>query len=189
MHQRIISAGIIVFRRTPDGIKFLILYHRGNYWNFPKGRIEAGERSSQSALREVEEETGLKPKEIRFVGGFKTSEKFFYRQGTNQIFKIVILYLAETRQRKISVSEEHEGYGWFTFPEAKRVLSKYQASIRIITQAYEYITKRRYPHDEEKKPEARQGRIFPPKSPRSGQAHPARQNFDLPGGGHPLRLS
>ena len=137
--QKIISAGIIVFRRTREGIKFLILYHGRNYWNFPKGKVESEERSWQAALREVREETGLKSTEIRFVGGFKTYERFMYSRGKDKIFKIVILYLAETRQPRITVSHEHEGYGWFTFGEAKKVLSKYRESMNILQRAYDFL--------------------------------------------------
>ena len=137
--QKIISAGIIVFRRTREGIKFLILYHGRNYWNFPKGKVESEERSWQAALREVREETGLKSTEIRFVGGFKTYERFMYSRGTDKIFKIVILYLAETRQPRITVSHEHEGYGWFTFGEAKKVLSKYRESMNILQRSYAFL--------------------------------------------------
>ncbi len=54
-----VSAGIIVFRRTQDGPKFLILYHGGNYWNFPKGHIESAEDTLATALRETKEETGI----------------------------------------------------------------------------------------------------------------------------------
>src|SRR3989338_6656131 len=122
--QSIISAGIIVFRKTKDGVKFLILYHGGNYWNFPKGKIESEEKSWQAALREVREETGLKSTELKFIENFKAYERFYFRRGKENIFKIVILYLAETKQPKIAVSWEHEGYGWFTFAEAKHVLSK-----------------------------------------------------------------
>jgi len=38
--MREISAGIIIYRRTLKGPKFLLLYHGNNYWNFPKGKIE-----------------------------------------------------------------------------------------------------------------------------------------------------
>ena len=37
--MREISAGIIIYRRTGEGPKFLLLYHGGRYWNFPKGKI------------------------------------------------------------------------------------------------------------------------------------------------------
>jgi len=140
--KQIISAGIIVFRRTKEGIKFLILYHGRNYWNFPKGKVESEEKSWQAALREVREETGLKGTELRFVGGFKTYERFVYHQGKDKVFKLVILYLAETRQVTIAVSHEHEGYGWFTFGEAKKILSKYHDSVNILQKAHDYLRPR-----------------------------------------------
>jgi 8-oxo-dGTP pyrophosphatase MutT (NUDIX family) len=137
--QRIISAGIIVFRKTREGIKFLILYHGRDYWNFPKGKLEQSERSWQAAFREVREETGLKSTELKLIGNFKAFEKFFYRRGNEKIFKVVILYLAETRQAQITVSDEHEGYGWFKFSEAKKIMGRYKDSIKILEKAYNFI--------------------------------------------------
>lgn len=139
--KKIISAGIIIFRKTREGFKFLLLYHGRNYWNFPKGKLEAAERSWQTAFREVQEETGLKPSELRLVKDFKAYERFAFGGPKNRVFKIVILYLAETRQPRITVSYEHEGYGWFTFGEAKKVLSKYPENIRILTTAYDFLRK------------------------------------------------
>lgn len=164
--QRIISAGIIVFRRTKEGIKFLILYHGRNYWNFAKGKVESEEKSWQAALREVREETGLKSTELRFMGGFKTYEKFVYQRGKDKVFKMVILYLAETRQSRVTVSEEHEGYGWFTYAEALRILSKYRDSVRILDTAHDYLRKA---------------------SLRHSSPNPQRQNPHLQGGGAPGR--
>ncbi len=140
--KQVISAGIIVFRRSREGIKFLIPYHGRNYWNFPKGKVESEEKSWQAALREVREETGLKGTELRFVGGFKTYERFVYHQGKDKVFKLVILYLAETRQSLITVSDEHEGYGWFTFSEARKILSKHHDSINILQRAHDYLRPR-----------------------------------------------
>ncbi len=141
--KKTVSAGIVVFRRTKEGSKFLILYHGRNYWNFPKGRLEGEERSWQTALREVREETGLKSTELKFIGNFKTYEKFFYRQGAEDIFRVVILYLAETTQSKITVSGDHEeGYGWFTFSEAKKILSKHPDSVKILERVNAYLKRR-----------------------------------------------
>ena len=137
--RKIISAGSIIFRKTKEGSKFLLLYHGRNYWNFPKGKLEADERSWQAAVREVHEETGLKASELRLIENFKAYERFFLGRGTDKAFKIVILYLAETRQPNIVVSHEHEGYGWFTFSEAKRLLTNYPENIRILTTAYDYL--------------------------------------------------
>lgn len=166
--QQIISAGIIIFRRTREGLKFLILYHGRNYWNFPKGKLESEERSYEAALREVREETGLKSTEIRFLGGFKTYERFTYQRGKDKIFKIVILYLAETREARITVSDEHEGYGWFTIGEARRVLSKYKDSLKILEQANDFLHR---------------------KSIRSGRENTPRQHPHIQGSRHPRGTS
>lgn len=139
--RKIISAGIIIFRKSREGYKFLLLYHGRNYWNFPKGKVESGERSWQSAYREVKEETGLKSSELRLVQDFKTYERFSFRRGKEKIFKIVILYLAETKQPRVTVSWEHEGYGWFTYSEARKVLSKYPENIKILQTAYDFLRK------------------------------------------------
>lgn len=140
--KKVISAGIIIFRRSSEGIKFLILYHGRGYWNFPKGKLEERERSWQTAFREVREETGLKAKELKIVKNFKTFEKFFYIRGREKIFKVVILYLAETKQKKIHLDGAHEdGFGWFTFCEAKKIMSKHEDSVKILTKAHNFLKK------------------------------------------------
>ncbi len=61
MLTRKVAIGI-VFRRFPDGIKFLLLKRKNysDWWEFPKGGIEKGETAERAALREVSEESGLK---------------------------------------------------------------------------------------------------------------------------------
>lgn len=137
--KRVISAGVIIFRRTQEGPKFLLLYHGGGYWNFPKGKIESEERSKQAAVREVQEETGLRASDLRFLEKFKAYEKFVYRSGKEKIFKIVILFLAETNKKRINISWEHEGYGWFPFSYAKRLLSRYRENLKILENAYNFL--------------------------------------------------
>lgn len=143
--EREISAGVIVFRRTEEGPKFLILYHGHNYWNFPKGKIESEERSWEAAVREVWEETGLRLRDLRFKKNFRAYENFTFRRQNKKIFKTVIFYLAETDKVGIKLQtgsegrEKHEGYGWFLFREAQKVLGKYKDSQRILISAKEFI--------------------------------------------------
>lgn len=144
-----ISAGVIIYRKTKEGPKFLILYHRGSYWNFPKGKIESEEKSFQAAVREVREETGLSRHDLKFLDYFKAYERFTFwrpaergRPGAKKekIFKIVIFYLAETKKPQITLSFKHEeGYGWFTYKEAMKILSKHKESQRILTQANDFL--------------------------------------------------
>lgn len=144
--KKVISAGVIIFRRTTEGIKYLLLYHGKGYWNFPKGRLEHAERSIDAAIRETNEETGLKENELQFHSSFKTFERFVMRGGKERVFKIVILYLAETQQPEITISEEHEGFGWFTFGEAKKALLKYKETQKILEQAHRYLTVKKSTH-------------------------------------------
>ena len=137
--KREISAGIVIFRRTTNGPRFLLLYHGGQYWNFPKGKIESEEKGLQTALREVKEETGINRNELRFIAHFREEEKFFYTRNREKIFKIVILYLAETRRSQIRVSYEHEGYAWLALAEAKILLRKYPQNIEVLKRATDLI--------------------------------------------------
>ena len=162
--KREITAGIIVFRRTREGLKFLILYHRGGYWNFPKGHIEAEEHSLQAALRETREETGLKSTELRIIPSFKTRNQFVFNREKEKVFKIVILFLAETREPRITVSHEHSGYGWFAYPDAKKILGKYKDNVRILDNAYAFLRGKRVP---------------------GGRPHPQRPHAHVPGGRAP----
>ncbi|MEZ4156593.1 MAG: NUDIX domain-containing protein [Candidatus Paceibacterota bacterium] len=153
--SKVVSAGIIVFRKSKEGTKFLVLYHGRGYWNFPKGKLEASERSWQAAIREVQEETGLKKNELRLVGNFKAFEKFHYKRGKDNIFKVVILYLAQTHQSKITLSEEHQGYGWFSFSEAKKMLGKHKDSVKILEKANNYLVNFRRKNREQKTQETK----------------------------------
>ena len=60
----IISAGAVVTRGGSDGAHDLevLLVHRPRYddWSIPKGKVDRGEHPLATAVREVEEETGLR---------------------------------------------------------------------------------------------------------------------------------
>ena len=56
------AAGGVVWRPGPSGEPEVLLVHRPKYddWSIPKGKREDGETDEECALREVEEETGLR---------------------------------------------------------------------------------------------------------------------------------
>jgi 8-oxo-dGTP pyrophosphatase MutT (NUDIX family) len=56
------AAGGVVWRSTDRGGVEVLVVHRPKYddWSFPKGKLDAGETHEAAALREVEEETGLR---------------------------------------------------------------------------------------------------------------------------------
>ncbi len=66
MSVHVLAAGGLVERQTPEGLRIAVV-HRTRYedrdggtgdWVLPKGKVEPGETLEETALREVEEETG-----------------------------------------------------------------------------------------------------------------------------------
>lgn len=138
--RRIISAGFIVFRHTEEGLKFLLLYRGRNAWDMPRGRMETQENSLETAFREVREETGLRASDLIIKRDFhRAYEKFPYSRDKERVFKIIIFYLAETPKREIKLSDEHEGYGWFTLAEARKQLSRFKVRQAILKRAADFI--------------------------------------------------
>ncbi|MFL5495429.1 MAG: NUDIX domain-containing protein [Gemmatimonadales bacterium] len=64
-----ISAGLLLFRRGAAGLEVFLAHPGGPFWShkdagawtIPKGVIEPGEEPLAAALREFEEETGVRP--------------------------------------------------------------------------------------------------------------------------------
>ncbi|RFA31478.1 NUDIX hydrolase [Alkalilimnicola ehrlichii] len=112
-----LSAGVIPVRRERD--QWLLLMLRAyQYWDFPKGRTEAGETPLQAALREVEEETGLHDLDFRW--GYDFVETGPYARG-----KLARYYIAETRSDKVVMGiapelgrPEHHEYRWVDYDHA-----------------------------------------------------------------------
>lgn len=138
--EKQVAAGIIIYRKTIEGPRFLLLF-RG-YWNFPKGKLTEGEKAFKAALREVWEETGIRGKDLFFVDWFKVQDYYTFRnrKSGEKISKMVSFFLAETKESHVRLSIEHEGYGWFLYREALRLLttpnlkSNLRKAYRIITQ-------------------------------------------------------
>jgi predicted NUDIX family NTP pyrophosphohydrolase len=64
-----ISAGLVMFRRRPQGLEALLVHPGGPFWknkdlgawSIPKGELAEGEAPLDAARREFEEETGIRP--------------------------------------------------------------------------------------------------------------------------------
>jgi 8-oxo-dGTP diphosphatase len=64
------AAGGLVWRRGERDLLEIVLVHRPAYddWSFPKGKLHEGETEEVAAVREVEEETGLRCRLTRDLG-------------------------------------------------------------------------------------------------------------------------
>jgi len=89
----------------------------------------------QTAIRETTEEAGLRRSELKINNHFRFHDQYVFFKGKVKIFKTVIFYLAETRNRHIRVSHEHDGFGWFSYKEAVKLLTKYKDSVELLRKA------------------------------------------------------
>lgn len=88
--ERAFSAGGVVFKEGAKEFKFLIINPVGTQrWQLPKGLINDGESSKETAIREVAEEGGVDTEIIIKLGN---SRYFFVWEG-KKIFKTVTFYL------------------------------------------------------------------------------------------------
>lgn len=111
--RREISAGGVVYNTKTK--KLLLIKDSYGRWSLPKGLIDKGETVEQAALREVEEETGLKNlKIIKKLG----SIKYIYTLKGQKIFKIVTFFLMETDRIRLKPQWEIQGAKWFKPKEA-----------------------------------------------------------------------
>lgn len=145
--EREISSGVIVFKKSVDGPRFLALYYGHNYWTFPRGKIEKEERSFEAALRETFEETGLVRGDLRFVDYFKTYENWTFTRNGKKVRKTVIFYLAETHHKIIQTEKRCFGYGWFTAPEMMKLLvgPKNEENRKVIKRVWGFLSGKKKP--------------------------------------------
>lgn len=136
-----VSCGGVVFHRG----KVLLLYknQNGRYtgWVMPRGTMENGESTKQTALRELKEEASVSAKIIKYIG--KTNYTF---RGTDDIVSKTIhwyLMVADSFYCKPQAEEFFTDAGYYKQHEAYHML-KFHDEKQIMKRAYvEYNEYRR----------------------------------------------
>ena len=125
------SCGIIVF----DDDKVLLIKHNGGHISFPKGHVEEGETSKETAIRETFEETGIEAKIISddyYVNTYSPKENHM---------KDVLLFVGVKTGGKLKPQlEEVSLCDFFTYEDAMKELT-FDIDRRILKQAYEVYKK------------------------------------------------
>lgn len=125
------SAGAIIYRLENGVPLYLLLHYPSGHWEFAKGHIEKNESPEQAAVREIKEETGIENMVI--IPGFKEYIKYSFKNNYNLkkaekntapwIFKLVVFYLAKTKQENVRISSEHTDFVWLPYDEAIKKLT------------------------------------------------------------------
>jgi bis(5'-nucleosidyl)-tetraphosphatase len=117
---------------------FLLLRYPAGHWDLPKGNIERGEKPEETMVREVREETGIV--DLRVLEGFEHKIEYFYRRDGKRVYKTVVFFLAETATEQVTISFEHQSYGWFPFSDAMKTVT-YPNAKRLIMEAEEFLAR------------------------------------------------
>lgn len=116
------SSGGIIFRKNPkDGkLEILLVQDARDRWSIPKGHVEKGESTRETALREVREETGLNNVDVKEWLG-KTQYRF--RRGQSLVLMVTHAYLmfAKDPEEKLVPEDWMNGIRWFPANEAVEV--------------------------------------------------------------------
>jgi 8-oxo-dGTP pyrophosphatase MutT (NUDIX family) len=119
------SAGGLVIRNM-RGRPYLatVLVKDGTVHALPKGHIEQGEKGAETAVREVQEETGLQAELIEKLGDIKY---WYVRKWSDgeRVFKVVSFFLLRYRSGSLGDYQraEVDGAEWIPLEEAPKVLA------------------------------------------------------------------
>jgi 8-oxo-dGTP diphosphatase len=126
------AAGGVVWRQTRSGLQVLLV-HRPRYddWSLPKGKLDPGETPRKAALREVEEETGL-----RCVLGKKLEEvRYRDRKGRP---KRVRYWAMRAVRGEFAPNDEVDEVRWVGIEQAADVLS-YPHDAKVVAELADQI--------------------------------------------------
>ena len=124
----VLAAGAVVFR--PGGE--VLLVHRPKYddWSFPKGKLDPGEHPAAAAVREVEEETGLRVR----LGVPLPGQRYEVVTGSKHVSYWVARVLGHDDVSDYDVNDEIDEVVWLSAADALVRLT-YERDRRTLVQA------------------------------------------------------
>ena len=141
------SAGGIVVRYE-SGKPWLVVGSRrrerdGRTWTLPKGTPNPGESREETAIREVEEETGLV---VRITGPLESIEYWFVQSG-KRIHKTVHYFMMEATGGDLAGHDhEFDEVRWISFETAASMLT-FETERALVARASEILGQTRSPTD------------------------------------------
>jgi len=110
----------------------ILFIYRNDKWDLPKGKVDGKETIEEAAIREVEEETGVK--DLKIVKPLEITYHIFKRNGRHRI-KITHWFEMKTTYRGKLRPEEKEGITkakWLNPEQVEKALENSYANIKVL---------------------------------------------------------
>lgn len=128
------SCGAVVYKFDNE-LMFLILEHNSGHFSFPKGHVENDESESETAIREIKEETNI---DVLLDTNFRFISTYSPKEG---VIKDVIFFIAKAKTSDIVAQiEEIKSINWYSYSDSLNILT-YDIDKELLKKAYDYLSK------------------------------------------------
>ena len=129
------SCGAVVYCEAEEGRLYLLEHMVGGHYAMCKGHVEGNETESETAIREIREETGIT---VTLDTGFRETVTYSPRPGH---MKDVIYFIGRADSMDtVNQPEEVQGICWLPYGEAMKRIT-FGTDKAILEKAEKYLAK------------------------------------------------
>ncbi len=130
------SCGAIVYTKESGNIEYVIIRSKEGIYGFPKGHMEENESETETALREVAEEIGLK---VTLISEFRLEDTHIFSCNGETRLKHIVYFLGEY-SAQTPTAQETELNGVYLMNYETAVSSfQFENSRRLLTDAHNFL--------------------------------------------------
>src|SRR3989339_1468139 len=134
------SVGVIPVQKTANGYQFLIIQHAEGHWGFPKGHPDLDETAAKTALRELQEETGIT--KCQLLADFKCTQQYSFEKDGAQVIKEVIFLIGLVDGGEVQIDhDEIIDFRWLSYEQSQKLLS-FAENRTMLKTVFKFLNKR-----------------------------------------------